>query len=79
MPAARKAMSVRSPERSICPTFDGGALDVAGAADQRHDVADIDPRIRAQRHLAPHPRQRAQEDAARIVADAVGDLLDGRP
>ena len=76
MPAARKAMSVRSPERRICPTLRGGALDIAGAADQRHDVADIDAGIRAQRDLAAHPGQRAQEDAACVVADAFGDLPD---
>ncbi|MGY4326929.1 uncharacterized protein (UPF0212 family) [Bradyrhizobium sp. LB7.2] len=42
-----------------------------------HDIADIDPRIRAQRHFAAHPRQRAQEHATRIAADAFGHVLDG--
>ncbi len=56
--------------------FRGGALDVAGAADERHDVAHIDAGIRAQGDLAAHPGQRAEIDAARVVADAFGDLLD---
>jgi hypothetical protein len=52
----------------------GGALDVAGAADQRHDIADIDPGIRAQRSFSAHPRECAQEDATRVIADAFGDF-----
>ncbi len=31
----------------------------------------------AQRNLASHPRKRAEEHAARVVANAFGDLLDG--
>jgi hypothetical protein len=54
-----------------------GPLDVAGAADQRHDIADIDPGIGAQRSFAAHPRECTQEDATRAVADALDDLLEG--
>ena len=68
-------MSVRSPELDHLSDLRGGTVDVAGAADQRHDVADIEQGFRAQRHFATHPRQRAQEHAARIVPDAIGDLL----
>src|SRR5438105_824494 len=43
------------------PHLGCGAFNVAGAADQRHDVADIDPGIRTQRNFSAHPRERAQE------------------
>jgi hypothetical protein len=59
------------------PHLCGGALDVAGAADQRHDIADIDPGVGAQRSFAAHPRECTQENAARVVADAFDDFPEG--
>ena len=68
---------MRSPERRICPNLCSRALNVPGAADQRHDVADIDAGIRAQRNFSAHPRERAQEYTTRAVANDFNDFLDG--
>src|SRR3954451_18619357 len=54
----------------------GCAFDVAGAADQRHDVADVDLGVGAQWNLSAHSRKRAQEYATRAVANDFGDLPD---
>jgi len=39
--------------------------------------ADIDPGVGTERNLTSHPRQFPQERAAGLVADPLGDLLDG--
>src|SRR4051812_47377937 len=57
----------------------GGALDVAGAADQRHDVTDIDAGVRAQGDFTSHSRQRSEEHASCGIADTIGHVLDGGP
>ena len=69
-------MSVRSSERRISSYMRGGALDVAGAAGQRHDVADIDAGVRAQGDFTSHSRQSSKKHASCGIADAIGHVLD---
>jgi hypothetical protein len=75
MPPARKGDIGTIARAQDLPHLGGGAFNVAGAADQRHDVTDIDPRIGTQRDFSPHSRQRPQEYAARVVADAFDNVL----
>src|SRR4051812_32688438 len=53
-----------------------GALNVAGAADQRHDVTDIDAGVRTQGDFTSHPRQGAEKHAPRGISNAIGHILD---
>ena len=57
--------------------FRRGAFDVVGCADQRHDVAEIDPGFRGDRNFLSHARQVPQKYAARVLADAIGDFAQG--
>lgn len=51
------------------PDLHGRPLDVAGDADKRHDVADIDPGVRGDRDFLSPARQIPKEYAARGILD----------
>ena len=57
--------------------FRRGAFDVVRCADQRHDVAEIDPGFRGERNFLSSARQIPQEHAARGIADPIGDFGQG--
>ena len=57
--------------------FRRGAFDVVGKAHQRHDVTEIDPGFRGERNLLSLARQIPQENAARVLADPIGDFSQG--
>ena len=53
------------------------AFDVVGSAHQRHDIAEIDSGFRGERNLLSLARQIPQENAARVLADPIGDFGQG--